>query len=176
MSAVKKLALCSALAALSVLILLLASVVTPVSVALSALAGLIPAVAVIHCGLWWSLGVYAVSGGLGLLLLPSRLPVILYLLFFGLYPVAKSLLERIRQPIVCWIAKAVFALVCAVLIYLLLRTLAIIPPVAAFAWWHLGVAVVLLAAFVFYDFAFSALVSFYQRRIAPNVDNRFVRR
>ena len=41
---------------------------------------------------------YGATGLLGLLLVPDKANALLYLLFFGLWPMLKSLLERIAQP------------------------------------------------------------------------------
>lgn len=168
MSAAKRLALCAILAALGVLILLLASAVRPIAVALAALAGLLPAIAVIQCSLWWSLGVYAVTGGLALLLVPDKGPAVLYLLFFGFYPVVKSLLERIPNAVLCWAAKLAAAAVCAAAAYFVYYRLFVSQTV--FDWWiYAGAFLLLLAAFAAYDYAFSLLISFYRRRIQPHI-------
>ena len=168
MSPAKRIALCAILAALGVGILVLASLYPPVAPALAAAAGLLGAIAVIHCGIGWSLGVYAVCGGLALLLCPTKSVVVFYLLYFGWYPVVKSLLERIRSRALCWILKlAVAAVGIGAAYYVYYRLFA---TNTALPWYmYVGAFVLCLACFVGYDLAFSLLISYYNRKIAPNI-------
>lgn len=167
MSRTKKLALCAMLSAIGVLILAASGLAFPVRLSLAALAGLIPAIAVLHCGLFWSLGTYAVTAALSLLLLPEKTGAVWYLLFFGHYPVAKSLIERIPNLAAQWIAKLCFFAGCMALLFFLFRELffAALPDQTL---WILLAA--LCAAFILYDIAFTALVSFYRRRIGSRID------
>ena len=168
MSLAKRLALCAILSAITVLILFLGGMASPVTIALTAAAGLLPAVAVLHCGLWWGLGVGVVSGLLSLLVLPNKGAAVLYLLFFSWYPVVKSLLERIEKPVLCWLCKLLVAAIAAAAAYFVYYRLFV--STAVFDWWIYALALVLaLAAFAAYDIAFSLLISFYQRRIRPHV-------
>lgn len=167
MSRVRKLALSALLVALSTALLYGASLLPAAQLAVIAAAGLLPAVAVIHCGLGWSAGVYAASSILALLLLPDKLAALWYLLVFGHYGILKSLIERLKRPAVQWGLKlAVFAAVMG-LMYLLFRSqfLAALPEYSV---WILFAA--LLVCFVLYDIAFSALISVYNRRIAPHIN------
>lgn len=166
MNSTRKLALCAMLAAIGVLILWVSGVAIPVQLSLAALAGLIPAIAVVHCGLFWSLGTYAVTSALALLLLPEKGGALWYLLFFGHYPVVKSLLERIPNRILCWLSKLAAFEACMTLLYFLFRK-AFFAALPDEALWILLPA--LCFAFVLYDIAFSALVSFYDRRIGKRI-------
>ena len=164
----KRIALCAILSALGVVILLIATIHPPVAPALAAAAGLLGAVAMIHCGIGWSLGVFAVCGALGLLLCPAKSVCLFYLVFFGWYPVVKSLLERIERRTWQWVSKlAVAAVGLGVAYFLYYRLFA---EKSALPWYlYLGVFALSLLAFVAYDLAFSLLISFYQRRIAPHI-------
>ena len=168
MSAAKRIALCAVLAALGVGIQLLATLEPSVSPAIAALAGMVCAVALIHCGIGWSLGVFAVCGLLGLLLCPTKSVCLFYLAFYGWYPAVKSLLERIERPALCWAAKlgvAAVGLGAAYLLYYLL-----FANTAVLSWYvYAGIYALSLGAFVAYDIAFSLLISFYNRRIAPHI-------
>ena len=168
MSAAKRLSLCAVLAALGVVILVLAAVYPALAPAFAALAGLFGAVAVIHCGPLWALGVWLVCGGLGLLLSPAKGAAVLYLLFFGWYPVAKSGIEHMQSLPLSWAVKlltAAASIVCAYLVYYRLFV-----STQLYAWYlYLGAMAVLLVVFAAYDIAFSALISFYLRRIAPHI-------
>ena len=73
------------------------------------LSGLFPAGAVVSAGLKAGFFCYGAAGLLGLLLVPDKANALLYLLFFGLWPMLKSLLERIPVRPLEWLCKlAVF--------------------------------------------------------------------
>lgn len=76
--------------------------------AMAAVAGLMPAAAVISGGLASGFAVYAATAALGLLVVPDKLNALLYLMFFGLYPMIKSLLERLRKQTMSWLLKFAF--------------------------------------------------------------------
>ncbi len=168
MTLTKKLALCAILSAIGVVVLVLAAVYPPLAPAFAAFAGLFGAVAVIHCGAFWALGVWIICGALGLLLSPAKGAAVLYLLFFGWYPVAKSGIERIGRLPLCWAVKLLTASAPIVGSYFVYYRLFV--SAQSFAWYvYLGLFLVMLAVFAAYDFAFSGLISFYLRRIRPHI-------
>lgn len=168
MKPTKKLVFCALLAGIGVVILLLSSAYPPMAPGLAAMAGLIGAIAVLHCGLAWSAGVYVVCAALSMLLLPHKGAAVLYALFFGWYPIAKSLLERISNQVLCWACKIALAAAGLTAAYFLYYRLFVND--AVFEWSTYAIAAVLcLLVFVAYDIAFSALISFYCRRIKPHI-------
>ena len=101
-----RVALVGVLAALSLIALYLSAVSPTARMGIVAIAGLFPAGAVVSAGL--KAGVFC-YGAAGLLLVPDKANALLYLLFFGLWPMLKSLLERIPARPLEWLCKlAVF--------------------------------------------------------------------
>lgn len=100
-------ALSGVLAALSLAFLYLASVLPTGQLGIAAVAGLFPMAAVISAG--WKAGLccWIAAGLLGLLVVPGKGVALLFLLFFGLYPVVKSLIERLRKLVPEWICKLI---------------------------------------------------------------------
>lgn len=100
-----RVALVGVLAALSLIALYLSAVSPTARMGIVAIAGLFPAGAVVSAGLKAGFFCYGAAGLLGLLLVPDKANALLYLLFFGLWPMLKSLLERIPvRPLewLCW--------------------------------------------------------------------------
>ena len=160
---------CAMLAALSLILLLAASFLPSGRLALAAVAGFLPAAAVLSAGgLRAGLACYIVTAALALLLLPDKFAALAYVILFGHYAVVKSLLERIPQPILIWVCKLVL---CNLLFALLIRLfgavfldnlperLRMIPLLHLFG----------SIAFVIYDIVFSMLIRFYQQRIGPHL-------
>jgi len=77
--------------------------------ALPAMAGMLTLLLVLELKPVWALGVYAAAAALSLLLLPVKGAALLYAMFFGYFPVLKTLLERRLPKWLAWICKfAVF--------------------------------------------------------------------
>lgn len=157
-------AVTAVLAALSLILLYLSAFVPTGQMGVVAIAGLVPAGAVISVGLGAGFCCYGVTGLLGLLLVPDKGGVLLYLLFFGLYPMLKSLFERIPALVLGWLCKLGFFNLILALFWFALRSvlLPFLPGALA------GAGAVWLAgnvAFVIYDIGFSKLIAFYISRV-----------
>lgn len=161
----KMLSFSAVLAALSLVVLFLSAVAPTGRLALVAVAGLLPAAAVIRFGVPAGLFCYVVTGILALLLLPDKGGAVLYLLFFGHYPVVKSLIERLGKLPLEWILKlCVFNALLCVLYFGFFALFAETAPAAVsfapFAFLSGN------AAFVAYDVGFSRLIYSFRGRLA----------
>lgn len=94
----KKLALCGVFAGLSLAIMWMISFIPAMDYALPAMAGLLVIPVISEYGRRWALGVYLAAGILGMLLVPNKIVPLLYVGFFGYYPILKSLFAR-RLPL-----------------------------------------------------------------------------
>ena len=84
-------------------------------------AGILLAWAVIEMGAIQSLWVFAASGLLSFLLSGNKEPVMLYVLFFGYFPILKDVLQRkVKLRVVRWVIKVIVFNVSMVVAYLLL--------------------------------------------------------
>lgn len=160
-----RVALVGVLAALSLVFLLLSAFVPSGRLGLVAVAGVIPAGAVVSAGLASGFLCYGVTGLLGLLLLPVKSNALLYLLFFGLYPMIKSLIEGVRRlPLELLLKLAFFNLILTVFWFGLSGVfLPFLPAVLRGSAWAVYAAGNVV--FLIYDFGFSKLIAFYIQRI-----------
>ena len=159
---VKRLSRLAILTAIGVVLLLLSSVLPTGRLALLAISSLGVCVALMMYGIKWSAGVFVLTAALGALLFPGG-SVIMYAAFFGYYPIAKSLIERIHSSAVAWSCK--YGLYVAV--FLLYWLLARAP--FSFTGEELPFYVLLpvgAAVFWLYDRAYSSLIQFYLVKIA----------
>ena len=104
-SAPRRIALGGVLAAGSLAVLWLTSLAPTGQLGLTAVAGLFPVAAVLSAGRTAGYLCWAAASLLGLLLVPSKGVVLLYLFFLGLYPVLKSRLESLKSRPAEWIGK-----------------------------------------------------------------------
>lgn len=159
-----KLALCAMLTALSLVVLTLAAAAPSGRLGLTAVAGLFPAAAVVSYGLPAGLLCYAGTALLGLLLLADKTIALLYLLFFGLYPMVKGAVERLRRlPLELVLKLFFFNLMYTVVLRGFSGLLA-----GYFFLADRALAVVYLTGnvvFLLYDFGFSKVIGFYCQRV-----------
>lgn len=152
------------LAALSLLLMLLTRAVPFSEMALPAVAGVLLIFAVMEMGAGWALVIYAAVSLLSLLVAFENGAALYYILFFGLYPILKNYVERIRTRPLQWAAKLALFNLCAVALYFLTARLFGMPQAIARYGLALAVAVVNVT-FVIYDFALSRLIVLYVYKI-----------
>lgn len=101
---IKKITLSAILSAAAFIILLLGSFIEVLDLSCAALAGFVVVIAVIEIGGYFPLLIYAVASVSSILLLPNKLPALLFCAFAGFYPILKAAFER-RHPAVAWVLK-----------------------------------------------------------------------
>lgn len=163
-----QIALVGILAALGVAILYVAALVPSGRQGLAALAGLVNAAVVVSAGLPAGVFCYVSTGLLGLFLSPDKGLAVLYLIFFGLYPLVKCLIERLRKMPLEWVLKLVFFNLVLILSgFFFQRTLLInLPGEGPFLWAFYPLANLAFAA---YEIGISRLISLYVVRIDKNL-------
>lgn len=153
------------LGALSLLLLWAASAIPSGKLAMTALAGILPAGAVISAGLGAGFLTWAAVTLLGFLLVPDKLLVLLYGILLGLYPMVKSLIEgrKCPKPAELLLKLLFFNLALTVTVFTMGSALLGMVPQKLQAWW----AIYLLGNVIFlaYDYGFSRLIAFYLARI-----------
>ena len=167
-SSARPLARAGIASALSVLVLLLASVLPTARLALVCLASLGPALCALHDSPRWALGCFAAAALLSLLLLPQKGVSLGYAVFAGYYPVLKLRLERLGNRLHRLAFKlAVFN---AALAVLWLGFHALSAPALPLGRFAVPAGVLIAnAAFLVYDYALDQIILFYLRKIAGRV-------
>ncbi len=160
---IKQLTVCASLAALGVVLLSIGPLIDVLDASLAVLASILCIVAVIEYGKAAPWLVYAVTAVLSLVLMPQNSAALMYLLFFGYYPILKEKLERLPK-VLSWVLKElifnVAMVICIVAIKLLLF------PTATVTVWTYAILVALCeVVFVLYDIALTRLISFYVYKI-----------
>ena len=160
-----RVALGGVLAAGSLAVLWLASVTPTGQLGITAAAGLFPVAAVLSAGRAAGYLCWAAASILGLLLVPDKGAVLLYLCFLGVYPVAKSRLESLKSRPAEWLGKLVFFNAALTLLWFGFRArlLPALPEWMTEQVWILYAAGNLI--FVLYDLALSRLIGALQGRL-----------
>ena len=169
--------MCAAL----ITVLMMAAYFPYLTFAVPAVASIIIMVCLIEFDEKWALLCYLASL-LPVILLAENESKILYIAFFGYYPVLKALCERINLAAVRWAVKLVVFNAVVVLTYFILSlvTNITIDYIGDFGRWT--ILVLLLAGnvvFVIYDFTLSALSVTYMNRlhnVVQKMMNRYTKK
>lgn len=159
----RPIALGGVLAAGSLALLCLASAIPAGRVGFIATAGLFPAVGVLACGRILGTLCWAVTGLLGLLILPDKGAALLYLFLLGLYPVVKSAIESLGCLWVEWCLKLVYLNGALAVCWFLFQHL-IVPDPPEWLTEHLWLAALAWnLVFLIYDRCLSQVITLLQR-------------
>jgi len=160
----RKITLSALFAALTVIALYIASIWPSGQIALVAFSSIFAAAAVVESGVANGIYVYAVSAALGFLILPNIAVPLLHTLFFGYYPVVKSLIERLRSAVLQWLLKLCVFNAALTVMWFFLREI-----VFDFGEYMPGAALMYLGGsviFVLFDYGFTKGIWFYINRIS----------
>lgn len=162
----RKLAFSSIMTALTI-VCLYGSVALPTGrIALLAITSLCILITHAECGTKFSLLQFFSSALLGILLVPFKLQMILFVAFIGYYPIVKSYIERIGKTWLEWIVKILFFNAVLIIAYFILTNFLMthmnLGVIFDIVMSHL-LSVVVLAEIVFilYDYMLSLLASYY---------------
>lgn len=167
-----KIAFCGVAAAMSVVLMFFTGLIPVATIAIPAIAGCVLIAVVAEMGISWGFGVFAVCAVLSFLLAPDREAALVYLLFFGYYPVLYAILGKIRGRALRYGVKllvfnAAVAAEGLLSVYVLGIPMETIGPLGKFTipvLWILANVV-----FVLYDYALGGLIQTYFQRLHPKL-------
>ena len=154
-------------AALSLVLMISVAIIPFMTYALSALAGAFIVFVVIEIDKKWAVGVYAAVAILGIFLVPEKEVAVLYLAFFGYYPILKAVIESKTGTVVGWILKILtFEITMIVSYWLMIKFMGVtIDEMDEFGVWAIPMLLGLgTFAFIMYDIAISKLIILYLKR------------
>ena len=140
--------------------------------ALPAMAGMLTMFCVIELGKTWAFGVYFASSAIGLLLVPNKEAVVMYVAFFGYYPIIKAILESKLPRVPEYIIKFAVFNVSVLIAYVLLIKVFGMPfdevmGIGDNATWSKFAVPIMLAlgniVFIVYDLALTRIATVYIR-------------
>lgn len=164
----------AALMALAMLFLYVGNLFPAARVAAVAAASLMTIAAVIESGICSGVLVYIGSAVIGSLFLPDKASAYLYAVFFGLYPIAKSLCERLKPVAIQWALKIVFFNMSFAAVWFVFRSLVFtaesLKRITDMG--EIGLLIAYMAAnaaFILYDIGLTRLIGLYILRISKNL-------
>lgn len=156
------------IAALSLVIMMLTTVIPTLTYAMPAMAGVLLILIVIEVDKKWATGVYVVVSILSMFLIADKEAAVMYVMFFGYYSILKAIIEGKLNKVFSWIVKFAVFNVTMILAFLIVTYVFNIPfdDMSKFGKWSVWI-LLLIGNFVFliYDFLLTRLVSLYMLRL-----------
>lgn len=168
-----KIALGGMITGLCIMLMFMTGLFPFATYALPALAGLILVAMVVEFGSKQALIVYAAVSILSIFMTPDREAAIMFIAFFGHYPILKGIIERkIPSRVLEWVVKMLSFNICIVLGYLfVINIMGITEVLDSFGDFGRYSVLVLLAlgnvVFIIYDFALTRVISMYINWFRP---------
>ncbi len=173
----QQVALCGVVAALCTLLLFMTGMFPFSTYALPALAGLLMVTVAVETGAKWAFTLYVAVSILSFIMTPDKEAMLMFIMFFGHYPITKFQLEKIKPKFLSVVFKFVCFNVCIVISYFIIIYLFQMQEVLSdFGDFGRYSVYVLLGLgnllFVAYDFALTQIMRTYIYWFRP----RFLRR
>ena len=162
-----KCALGGIVAALSLVMMISVAIIPFLTYALHAAAVMLIVFMVIETDKKWAFGVYCTVAILGMLLVPDKEVAVMYLAFFGYYPILKSLIEAKVPTVLGWITKVLtFVSTMVVSYYLMIKLMGVtIDETEDFGMMAYPILLGMgTFAFVMYDIALTKMITLYLMR------------
>ena len=177
----RSLTLSALFSALAIIIIYLASLWPTGQIGLTAVAALLVAAAIIESGIVAGISVYIVSSVISFLIVTDRIAPLLFIFFFGHYPVVKCIIEKRSNLVFQIFAKfvvfnlslTIFLIVFGMLVKWLFGNYSagMLQLVQSFDFSIVLIYIVGNIIFYLYDYGFTKLILFYKERIS-NVINK----
>lgn len=171
MNTTKKLAFSSVLTAVSTVILFIGDFIEVIDLSTAALAAFCVILGVIEFGYKYAALIYAASSVLSFLILPgaAKTPAIYFALFFGYYPIFKSVAEKASKT-VSWILKllvytAAYTVISLLMLKILFPSADLGLPQIELKWLLLIFYFVCLIIFILFDIVLTRLITVYISRL-----------
>ncbi|MFQ7026673.1 MAG: hypothetical protein ACLRRA_06795 [Acutalibacteraceae bacterium] len=162
-----RVAFCGVLAGLGLALMFLTALLPMATFALPALAGLLMIMIVIEMGARWAWPTFAVVAILSVFFVPDKQAALLYVIFFGYYPILKALIERLKNKIVQWVLKyAVFNAAIVSAYFIAIYLLSIPADSLSLFEYHCRGYFDCRKCYIFiYDIAITGVVAFYIKQL-----------
>ncbi|MBO4694083.1 MAG: hypothetical protein J5659_06825 [Clostridia bacterium] len=150
-----------------VCVIMLASHIPNITLAVPAVAGVMLISVFAEAGIYWALLCYAASSVMSFFT-ADKTSWFLFFVFFGYYPILKTVFEKIAKSVFKWTAKGFTFNTAAVICYF---SGSLITGVKITGWWLVLYFALGNIAFVLYDIALSRLAAVYYTRLHGKISS-----
>lgn len=159
----RKIALNGILGALALVSLFLATVMPTNRLALYALSSFFISVAIVESGIKAGWLFYASTALLALIILPEKLGLVPYVIFFGFYGIAKYYIEKLNKIFLEYILKFIYFNICLGIAWMLIMQFFIAELTVKLPWFVVIAALEII--FLIYDFVYTMFIAYYRDKL-----------
>ncbi len=159
----RRLVLNGILGALAVICLLLANILPTNRLSLYALSSFFISISIIENGIKAGWIFYAATCLLSFIIVPDKLSIVPYVLFFGLYGIAKFYIERLNRLVLEYILKLVYFNICAGIAIASVSSIFGYSLTDALPIWLIAIAAEVV--FLIYDFVYTLFINYYRNKL-----------
>jgi hypothetical protein len=163
----RKIALNGILGALAVICLLLATILPNNRLSFYALSSFFIAISIIESGIKAGWLFYAATSLLSLIIVPEKLGLVPYVIFFGIYGLVKYFIEKLGKLAVEYVLKFLYFNVCTGIALVSVSKLFGYNLTAKLPWWLLIIALEIV--FFIYDFVYTLFINYYRDKLKPRL-------
>lgn len=163
----RKIALTGILSAFITIVLVIESIVPTGRLGFYVLAGFLLSAVILECGVKWGWASYLISSASGLLIIPEKLNILPYIMFFGVYTMLKFHVESLRKP---WLEILLKLAAFNLFLWPAWGMMKVfLPPALTKGTMVIVAGIALQVIFAVYDILFTAWIRFYFEKIAPKI-------
>ncbi|HHW48039.1 MAG TPA: hypothetical protein GXX14_05405 [Clostridiaceae bacterium] len=159
----KRIALNGILGSLAVVAVFLATVMPTNRLSFFALSSFFVSVVIIEYGIKNGWAFYISTSLLALIVVPNKVEVIPYAIFFGIYGIVKSYIERLGRVMLEYVLKYVYFNACLACIVFVVREFFLETVDLRFSWWLVIIA--LQGVFLVYDYVYTLFIRYYINKL-----------
>lgn len=159
----KRVALNGILIAFTVIVLFFATVLPTSRLSLYALSSFFVSIVVVEFGIKNGCFFYIASSILALTVIPNKIGLLPYVIFFGAYGLVKFFIERLNKISIEYILKFVFFNISLLLGYFFAKQLFFQNINIKIPWWALVIALEIV--FIIYDYVYTLFIQYYKTKI-----------
>ena len=158
----RKIALNGILGALAVVCLLLATIMPTNRLSFYVLSSFFIAVAIIESGSKAGWLFYLATSLLSFIIVPDKLGLVPYVIFFGMYGLIKYYIEKLNKIVIEYVLKFVYFNICAGIAFIAVSELFGYGMTTKLPWWLLVIALEIV--FFIYDFVYTLFINYYRAK------------
>ncbi len=166
----KSIALNGVLGALAVVCMLLANILPTNTISLYALSSFFISISIIEGGIRAGWVFYMATSLLSLIIVPDKLTLIPYVIFFGIYGIVKFYIEKLNRIVIEYISKFVYFNICVIIVFTAADRLLEAVPSVKLPWGILIAAAEIV--FFIYDIVYTMFINYYRNKIRAKLKLR----
>jgi Na+/phosphate symporter len=163
----KKVALTGILGALTVICVLFAAILPTNRLSLYAVSSFFISAVIIESGLKTGWLFFGATSLLSLIVVPEKIGVVPYVIFFGVYGLVKFYIEKLKKLPAEVALKLLYFNVCLAIALILLRQLFSYALTVKIPWWL--IIVLLEIVFFIYDVVYTLFINYYREKLKPKL-------